>query len=124
MRVIIAGGRDYEPSDYERELVKVMLDDLGATEVVSGGARGVDKWGEGLGKELGLHVEVIAADWNTDEHQAGPIRNRKMANYAGACILLTGGRGTANMYKQAQSLKLKIIDLRDGRQTTFRVGLI
>lgn len=121
MRVIIAGGRDYKPSNYERELVKVLLDDLGATEVVSGHARGVDKWGERIGKELGLVIKIFEADWSEQGNSAGPIRNRQMAKYSDVCIVLTGGRGTNNMYEQATRLNLKRFDLRESRRISLRV---
>ena len=123
MKVIIAGGQEYNPSDYEEKLVKLILDDLGATEVVSGGARGVDKWGECLGEQLGLAVSVFKAEWNKYGNPAGPIRNMQMAKYSDACILLTGNRGTKDMYSCAKKLNLKIADLRDGKYDLSWRGL-
>lgn len=115
MKIIIAGGRDYMPTQDEEILVLKILDDLGATEVVSGGQRGVDKWGEGIAIRLGLSINIFEADWDRFGLAAGPIRNQQMAEYSDACILLSGARGTNDMYKKADLLVLKIADLRDGK---------
>jgi len=97
MKVIIAGGRNYQltPKDYAR------LDSLGITEVVSGGAKGADQCGEYYGRIRGIKVTVFPADWKQYGRSAGPIRNRQMAQYADALAAFHGGYGTQSMRNEA-----------------------
>ena len=82
VRVIICGGRDYTPTDKEKSLVKLLLVELKATEIVSGGYnRGVDPWGEKLApsiigtNNINLVLDMIHPTSLTDE-----IANSDMAN--------------------------------------------
>ena len=108
MKTIIAGGRNYviTPSDI------AFLDKLRITEVVSGGCRGVDKFGEKYAEARVLPAKVFRADWKKHGKAAGPIRNRQMAEYAEAVVLFTGGRGTSSMFSEAQKAGILIYDLR------------
>lgn len=114
MKIIVAGGRNYsgtETGASERSsIIKALLGR--ASEVVSGGAPGADALGEAYAQEFGLPVRRFPADWNRHGKAAGPIRNRKMAEYADAVVLLPGGRGTASMADEARKLCLWIFDLR------------
>lgn len=122
MKTIICGGRDYEfvLRDYER-LNQLKLE-LPITEVVSGAQKkfikakhgfvGADHFAERWAKACGLPVKKFPADWNKFGPPAGPLRNLEMAKYAEACIALPGGKGTANMLKQAQERGLRVFDFR------------
>ncbi len=122
MKIIIAGGRDYMPTRDEEVVVLKILDDLVVTEVVSGGARGVDKWGEDIAIRLNIPSNVFEAKWNQFGLAAGSIRNQQMAEYSDACILLSGARGTNDMYEKAKQHRLKIADLRDGKHELSWLG--
>lgn len=116
MRVIIAGGRDYTPTQIEKAQVIRALWQSKCTEIVSGGATGVDAWAEKLASELDLPSTVFKADWKTYGRAAGPLRNKDMACYADACILLPGGRGTTSMKREALQEGLPILlDLHSNR---------
>ncbi len=82
------------------------------TQVVSGGARGVDAQGEAWAVEKDIKVVRFLADWNRYRKAAGPVRNRKMAAYADAVALFPGGRGTENMYEEARKAGILIYDFR------------
>lgn len=102
MRVIIAGSRDCH--DYDTLLE--MIEECGweITEVVSGGAKGVDALGERWAAENGVPLKIFPADWEKHGRAAGPIRNAKMAENADALIALmkgTNSRGTLNMIETA-----------------------
>ena len=75
------------------------------TEVVCGEARGVDKSGRLFAEDHGINVKSFPADWNLGKG-AGHIRNKQMADYADALLLIWDGesRGSANM--KATMLKL------------------
>lgn len=113
IKVIIAGGRNYITN--QRDICEVIdiLTDISISsgeqpeqvEVVSGGSRGADKFGESLAQILELPCTVFHAAWDIYGKSAGPKRNEQMANYADALIALPGGKGTRNMInlmKQAE----------------------
>lgn len=108
MKVIIAGGRDYQMKPPEWDYLDGLNYMNKFTEVVSGGAKGADEWGEYWAKSRGIPVKRFPADWDKEGKRAGPIRNKKMAEYADAAILFPGGKGTANMLQHAKNQKLRI----------------
>lgn len=110
MRTIIAGGRDYLFTRENIQFLDSIRDDV--TEVVSGNATGADACGEAWANARGIQVKTFPADWKQHGPAAGPIRNKQMAEYAagGQCILFPGGRGTANMKKNALLFGLKVIE--------------
>ena len=100
MRVIVAGGR--EVTDPALVAKAIEASGFEITELVSGGARGVDALGEAWALAHGLPVRIFRADWKKHGRKAGPLRNREMAAYAEALIAIpTGGPGTQNMIKEA-----------------------
>ncbi len=90
MKVIIAGSREIE--DYDALLKTIQDADLDITEVVSGGCRGVDFMGEQWAQENAIPVRQFVADWAMYGRMAGELRNREMAQYADALILLWDGK--------------------------------
>jgi hypothetical protein len=112
LKVIIAGSRDitdysliYRTVFYVKEKFQWPI-----TEIVSGGARGVDSLAERFAEEQDIPLKVFPADWNTNKKAAGPIRNRKMAEYADALIAIWDGesRGTKNMIDEATRRNLRV----------------
>lgn len=106
-RVIIAGPRDY----FNKEKVYTAIKEAGffITEVVSGGAEGVDRLGEEWSKEHNVRIKHFKADWSKYGKSAGPVRNAQMAEYADALIAVVPyfSKGTANMIKQATQMGLE-----------------
>ena len=105
MKTIIAGGRQYTPraQDY------MLLDSLGITTVLSGGASGADQLGERWASTRGVPLLRFVAEWGKHGKAAGPIRNREMAKHAEAIVLFSGGAGTKNMKQEALKAGLKIL---------------
>lgn len=110
MKLIIAGGRDYRLT--ERDFAWLDWLRISVSEVVSGGAIGVDSDGEAWAERNGIPVERFPADWKAHGRAAGPIRNRKMAEYADAVVLFPGARGTASMWREARRAGIRIYDRR------------
>ena len=108
MRVIIAGSRQIT----DPNLLKASIENSGfdITEVVSGGARGVDRLGEKYARQEGISITRFPAQWDTHGRKAGPIRNGEMAEYADALIAIWDGEspGTRNMLRQAHTADLKM----------------
>lgn len=80
MRLIIAGSRSIIDTN---EVRKAITDSTWTpTEIISGGARGVDKIGEELAAELDVDLVIFPANWKKYGKAAGFNRNRKMVWYA------------------------------------------
>lgn len=116
MKTIIAGSRNF--NDYG--LLEAICNDCGnISEIVSGTAKGADSLGERYGKEYKIPIKRFPADWNKFGKKAGYLRNKKMAEYADACIVFWDGesKGTKLMIDLAHrnSLFINIIrfDLED-----------
>jgi len=110
MKLIVAGGRDFVPNAIDREILKDVVKQYGITEIVSGGAKGADSFGEDFAKENKLKVTKFPANWNKYGRGAGPIRNKAMADYADAVLLYPGGRGTASMKVLALQKGLQVFE--------------
>lgn len=97
MKVIIAGTRTVR--DYSLVVQAVERSGYNITEVVSGCATGVDQLGEQWARANNIPVKEMPADWNRYGNSAGPMRNRQMAEYADAAIVIWDGesRGSRNM---------------------------
>lgn len=106
MKLIIAGCRDLIDWEVVHEGIMKCTWGPQVTEVVSGGASGVDYIGEALAEKSGLPVKKFPADWKKHGRAAGPIRNRQMAEYADALLAVWDGksRGTQNMIEEMQKL--------------------
>ena len=109
MKLIIAGGRNYEMTIHDW---RNLTDIKGVTEIVSGGASGADKGGEEYAASVSIPVKSFPADWEKHGRCAGPMRNRQMAEYADAVALFPGGKGTASMHREAVKAGIEIFDFR------------
>lgn len=104
MKYIIAGMRDYHDYEYFRAYMKLLSPWLEITEVVSGGAKGVDAMGEYWATQNDIKLKIFPAEWDKLGKRAGHVRNEKMAKYADGLIAFWNGtsRGTADMIKTAK----------------------
>lgn len=87
MKVIIAGGRDYNNYSELERYCDTILANQTDVEIVSGTAKGADSLGERYATERQLPIKRFPADWDRLEKTAGYIRNKEMAVYADAVIL-------------------------------------
>lgn len=97
MKVIIAGSRIL--SDYSLVTQAMKRCGFHVTEVVCGCATGIDRLGEQWARANNISVKEMPANWDRDGKAAGPIRNREMAKYADAAVIIWDGKsaGTRNM---------------------------
>jgi len=120
MKVIIAGSRNYPVQELQSifTFIGEQLEILKPTEVVSGGARGIDAVGELVAHSLGYKPTVMKAQWHKLGKRAGQVRNKEMARYVSVIgeqsvlILVWDGKskGSANMKKIAEKFNFKIIE--------------
>lgn len=120
MKLIIAGGRDYQFNDLDYARLNAIYEEHEVTEVVSGGATGADKCGEVWAYANNIKITRYPADWLNHGRAAGPIRNRVMAEYADAVALFKGGRGTASMRREAEKVGINIFDFRTDEKTNAK----
>ena len=108
MRVIIAGSRDDIIYSDIVEAIKEYGFDISV--VISGDARGTDRFGERYAKENGIEVEKYPADWDKYGKSAGYIRNSQMADIADALIAVWNGtsKGTEHMINIARKKGLLV----------------
>ena len=126
MRVIIAGGRDFNDFKLlesninkifkqlsDEKLISIYVNESNI-EIICGKARGADTLGEQFAKEYKLSIKYFPADWNTYGKSAGYRRNAEMANYAkednGVLIAFWDGKskGTKHMIDLAKSNNIKV----------------
>lgn len=111
MKLIIAGSRTLDVSKF---FIRDVMKNLGfdvqkpdqPTEVVSGTANGIDKAGERFAKDYHIPVKQFPANWDKFGKGAGHIRNKQMADYADALLLIWNGSssGSAGMKQQMEKL--------------------
>lgn len=114
MRVLVCGGRDY--SDWGR--VQVVLNKLHEANiidvVIEGGARGADRMAREWARLVaGADVETYEAEWVHFGKMAGGIRNQRMLDEGKPDVVIAfpGGRGTANMVRQARKAGVEVIEI-------------
>jgi hypothetical protein len=107
MKVIIAGSRHLAHLDLVIDAVSKCFFDI--TEVVCGGAPGIDTLGKYWAFQNNIPVKYFHAEWHKYGKAAGPIRNEEMAQYADALIAIWDGKskGTKNMIDLANEYKLR-----------------
>ncbi len=135
MRIIIAGGREFNDYDLLVYNVSTIITRLAGQnvekkftstgieyvtpvdknyEIVCGKARGADTLGEKFGKEYGFKIKYFPADWDNLGKRAGYVRNADMAIYAkednGVLIAFWDGqsKGTKHMIDLANKYGLKV----------------
>jgi hypothetical protein len=115
MRIVVAGGRDFNNYELLKERLNYYLQNLPKDKIViiSGAARGADSLGEQYASEHGLKCERFPADWDRHGRKAGILRNEDMANNSDALIAFYDGksRGTGHMigYCKRKGLKVKVV---------------
>lgn len=117
MRVLVCGGREYGLEVEEERRVFEVLDAQHAESpielVIQGGARGADTMGRLWAEARSIDCLTVPAKWEVHGRAAGPMRNTRMPNYRPQLVIaFPGGRGTANMIKQAKAagVPVKVIE--------------
>ena len=114
MRVLVCGGRDF--TDYVL-VVETIMDihiDSAITCIIHGAARGADTEAENAARHIGIPTEVYPADWDKYKKAAGPIRNAQMITEGKPDLVIAfpGGKGTANMIKQAKDAGIPVKEIK------------
>lgn len=110
MKVLVCGGRDYG----DKMHVWAVLDNWHKRNeidmIIAGDAKGVDDAALTWAKDRRIRYAEFIADWASHGRAAGPIRNQRMLKEGtpDCVIAFPGGKGTANMCKQAEKAGLMV----------------
>lgn len=101
MKIVIAGSRDFTDWEMFRGYMNMIPPWISIDEVISGGARGADSFGEEWAKLYGKPVKVFHAEWERLGKKAGLMRNAEMSIYGDGLIAFWDGKskGTEHMIK-------------------------
>jgi len=110
IKVIIAGGRDFDDFNKLCKVCDEFLQNHSNIEIVSGAYKGADLLGERYAAERNYPIKQFPADWKRYRKSAGHKRNAEMAAYADVLIAFWDGKskGTKHMIELATQTGLKV----------------
>jgi hypothetical protein len=111
MRILVCGGRDFKDAAWMNEVLYPRR----VSMIIHGAARGADTLAGQWARRFNVPERYFPADWGLHGKAAGPIRNSAMLREGLPDIVIAfpGGRGTADMVRQAQRARVAVLDLRD-----------
>lgn len=109
MIALVCGGRDYR----NKANLFSFLDSLEIEAVIHGGADGADRLAGEWAIARKVPEIIVPAQWNGFGKSAGILRNQWMLKFTkvDTVIAFPGGRGTADMVKQATKAGLTVMTL-------------
>ena len=110
IKVIIAGGRNFDDFNRLCQVCDEFLQDQNKVEIVSGAYKGADLLGERYAAERNYPIKQFPADWKRYGKSAGLKRNTEMAAYADMLIAFWDGesKGTKHMIDLAKQAGLTV----------------
>lgn len=119
MKLLITGSRSLNNEPKIRKLLHELITFMNkpVTEIVSGGAIGVDKIAESYASMMNIPIKQMPADWMKHGAMAGPIHNTKMAEYCDWGIILWDGNseGAKNMATEMNKVnKFYVMEIVNG----------
>jgi hypothetical protein len=106
VRVLVCGGRDFT----DRTLLYRVLDEIKPSAIVNGAANGADALSSEWARDHNVPRHEFPAQWQLYGKAAGPVRNQRMLLEARPQLVVAfkGGRGTADMIRQAEKCGIKV----------------
>lgn len=112
MKLIIAGKRDFYLGI---NMIESLCEHfkIKPSEIVCGCANGVDETGKSWAFNKNIPVRFFKPDWGKLGLAAGPLRNKEMANYADALLLIWDGqsRGSNSMKSEMSRVNKPIFEV-------------
>ena len=110
IKVIIAGGRNFDDFNKLCQVCDEFLQGQNDIEIVSGAYKGADALGERYAAERNHPIKQFPADWRRYGKSAGLKRNIEMAAYADILIAFwdVESKGTNHMIELATQADLKV----------------
>lgn len=113
MNVLVCGGREYADWRHVSDALWALHHDTRISLLIHGAARGADELARRWAHLSGVSQLSFPADWKAHGKAAGPIRNRRMLEEGKPDIVIAfpGGRGTADMVRQARAAGVKVCEM-------------
>ena len=112
LRMIVAGGRDFDDYGRMSKILNTFLEKVENKVIVTGEyPTGADALAKVYAEENNIDHVGFEADWTNLGDAAGPIRNSQMAQYGHALIAFWDMKspGTDSMIKQARKVGIPIM---------------
>lgn len=106
--IAIVGSRDWpDPPATQldvEDLVHALAQKHEHLHIVSGGARGVDRWAAAAARRRGIPITEHLADWDMWPHDAGFVRNQAIVDDADAvyAFIHDDSSGTTDTLRRAR----------------------
>lgn len=112
-RIAVVGSRDFPHQHLVERFVYLLPK---RWTVVSGGARGVDKWAEETAKQWRRPTKIYRPEWNKYGKKAGYIRNNQIVRNSDVVVAFWDGqsRGTKHSMQLAEYFGKPCIIVRVG----------
>lgn len=112
MRVLVCGGRTWTDFDSVYGLLDDVHDERPIECVIEGNSRGVDRMAGYWARKNSIHNLKFPALWEKYGKSAGPRRNLQMIveGKPDLVIAFPGGKGTADMVRQAKLAGVEILE--------------
>jgi hypothetical protein len=109
MRILIAGGRDFNDYDFLCKTLEPYSEV--ASTIISGAARGADSQGERWSYNYAVDLEKYPALWEEHGRAAGHIRNQLMLDDGkpDLAVVFPGGKGSISMVQKARKAGVETI---------------
>ena len=104
MKLAIIGSRGLHVEDFGKYLPK------NVTEIISGGAKGIDTDAENYANANGIKLTVFKPQYNRFRGGATHIRNKEIVNYADEVLAFWDGssRGTESVIEYCRKVGKKV----------------
>lgn len=107
MKLLVVGSRSIKNYNIVKENLDPIKENI--TEIISGGARGIDELAERYARENDIPIKIFKPDWSIGA-RAGYLRNKKMWLYCDEGIAFWDGvsKGTQHSFGLSNELGKKI----------------
>lgn len=107
MRVAIIGSRNIDRDNLQKFAYKKICENIPAnvTEIVSGGAVGIDTLAEAFAKKNGIRTKIFLPDYDKYGKRAPIIRNDEIISYAQYVIAVWDGKSRGTAYTIAKCIE-------------------
>lgn len=115
MKTAIIGSRSIQDYNYLENILKSL--DFKITEIISGGAKGVDTLAEIYSFSNSIPITKILPEWNKYGRGAGLVRNMNIIKESDIVVALWDGKskGTLDSINKARKLDKKVFIFKYGQ---------
>lgn len=92
MKIAIVGSRNFCDKEFVKSITLQLIKDGYMTEFISGGAKGVDSYGEQVAFENNIKRTIFIPNWSHYGKKAGFMRNIKIIEKADLVLAFWDGK--------------------------------